>query len=857
MKRGIESISGGAVNPISKRSSGDEGDDNQESSAISSFVLVTKSRNLTLELMRSKRELTEARKELDLMRKKSQEMESLVSLIQRSWSQIDIDSSLLLDSLGDSEVKLPEQGDSELLYKLLNSSSRWLLLDPTNVNNVTNMEVDQWSSNVEVDKSKESALQAESDVKLTVKSPHKGGPVAGSIILVPEQVEHHLQGHASFTMSLLERLCAVLNEISDIGNREDILRPLTQAKENSSIILTLQDNILKLRSDIIESRALLQLKENEKVKLEKRLDKALVTIKDLEERGLAIRNASPTEGNNADASTGGAGHTDGQVQSAQAASTEGSGTSVSNAELQQARAFEKELQEQIELLEKQLTESESAKAKVERQMTEKLAKPFAQTETQVSDMRKTLEDLKTHFKQRLAEYVKQIETVTKERDDYLFVVTQLESVTAAKVASVVSATEQEIARVKAEKLALENRISAMQANADVAQQLKTQVQEWQHVDSARQQRIAQLEKDIQHWHSTVRVAEQNLQHARKREQVLEQIIVQCQIPVPSQLKLTLPPTTNSDNSSGTENNAGDSHTDKRVLVDQASQLIIQQLQERGQELEKELQDTKASIHDFLTEIDAVSNQEIASRQQSERLLQQIHDYQSIQRDALQENIRLQSSVEDMKCTMKELEQRMEMMKNLMFQQESTVSDIRNVEQSTRQELQCVKHEFQRLQQERDVMSVQLQESGQKVKELDNEYQKTMKRNQELHQRCDELSKQAEQERKRRFDEGRLHAKKERQQQKKAAQFSSDTAASSLSGTKRPVKDSDQDMLDMTLEMLRCSVCHDRFKNVTITRCFHMFCRECIDENLRNRSRKCPACGEKFGQDDVAQVYFTH
>lgn len=329
-------------------------------------------------------------------------------------------------------------------------------------------------------------------------------------------------------------------------------------------------------------------------------------------------------------------------------------------------------------------------------------------------------------------------------------VTQLESVTAAKVASVVSATEQEIARVKTDKLALENRISAMQANADVAQQLKTQVQEWQHVDSARQQRIAQLEKDIQHWHSTVRVAEQNLQQARKREQVLEQIIVQCQIPVPSQLKLTLPPTTNSDNSSGTENNAGEGHTDKRVLVDQASQLIIQQLQERGQELEKELQDTKASIHDFLTEIDAVSNQEIVSRQQSERLLQQIHDYQSIQRDALQENIRLQSSVEDMKCTMKELEQRMEMMKNLMFQQESTVSDIRNVEQSTRQELQSVKHEFQRLQQERDVMSVQLQESGQKVKELDNEYQKTMKRNQELHQRCDELSKQAEQERKRRY-----------------------------------------------------------------------------------------------------------
>lgn len=68
---------------------------------------------------------------------------------------------------------------------------------------------------------------------------------------------------------------------------------------------------------------------------------------------------------------------------------------------------------------------------------------------------------------------------------------------------------------------------------------------------------------------------------------------------------------------------------------------------------------------------------------------------------------------------------------------------------------------------------------------------------------------------------------------------------------------DADMLDMTLNMLKCSVCKDRFKSVAITRCFHLFCRECIEENIRNRSRKCPACGEKFGQDDVQNVYFTH
>jgi E3 ubiquitin-protein ligase BRE1 len=80
------------------------------------------------------------------------------------------------------------------------------------------------------------------------------------------------------------------------------------------------------------------------------------------------------------------------------------------------------------------------------------------------------------------------------------------------------------------------------------------------------------------------------------------------------------------------------------------------------------------------------------------------------------------------------------------------------------------------------------------------------------------------------------------------------AASSVGGSSSEQQD-DAAMLDLTLGMLRCSVCRDRFKQVAITRCYHLFCKECIDENLRNRHRKCPACGEKFGQDDVKTIFF--
>jgi hypothetical protein len=53
-----------------------------------SFLLVSQNRSLNRELSRSKRSIAEARRELELMRRKSREMESLVSLIQRAWSQV-------------------------------------------------------------------------------------------------------------------------------------------------------------------------------------------------------------------------------------------------------------------------------------------------------------------------------------------------------------------------------------------------------------------------------------------------------------------------------------------------------------------------------------------------------------------------------------------------------------------------------------------------------------------------------------------------------------------------------------------------------------------------------------------------
>ena len=54
--------------------------------------------------------------------------------------------------------------------------------------------------------------------------------------------------------------------------------------------------------------------------------------------------------------------------------------------------------------------------------------------------------------------------------------------------------------------------------------------------------------------------------------------------------------------------------------------------------------------------------------------------------------------------------------------------------------------------------------------------------------------------------------------------------------------------------LACPVCNHREKQCILLRCRHMFCKHCIDVKIKNRSRKCPACAQRFDMKDVQDVW---
>ena len=67
-------------------------------------------------------------------------------------------------------------------------------------------------------------------------------------------------------------------------------------------------------------------------------------------------------------------------------------------------------------------------------------------------------------------------------------------------------------------------------------------------------------------------------------------------------------------------------------------------------------------------------------------------------------------------------------------------------------------------------------------------------------------------------------------------------------------DDDETELQLYKRLITCNVCNKNTKDTIITKCHHMFCRSCLEENLATRLRKCPTCGLSFGQNDIMEVF---
>lgn len=59
------------------------------------------------------------------------------------------------------------------------------------------------------------------------------------------------------------------------------------------------------------------------------------------------------------------------------------------------------------------------------------------------------------------------------------------------------------------------------------------------------------------------------------------------------------------------------------------------------------------------------------------------------------------------------------------------------------------------------------------------------------------------------------------------------------------------------ETLTCPSCKVKRKDAVLSKCFHVFCYDCLKTRYETRQRKCPKCNCAFGANDYHRLFLSN
>jgi len=798
---------------------------------------------LSLEMHKYRRQIAETRKELETARLRCGDMETITNVIKRAWSQLEFNLNMLLDDrLGETDgvAALPQE---TILKEFLSSGSSLRMRDPTDTSHLPQLDIDQWSSteeiNAEFERNKKIVLHEKDDEEDDNKDKKKKGQAVeeveeGDVEEDPfskNQMGDHLLLHSAFTLAIIERLCVSISEAELFSQTPEVVSAIAEAKDCYAERFALMDNITKLSAEIEELEQNLFDSENKKAATEAALNPTTpfhVSFLDQGQQGQGEAKSEDDESSSSSSSSS-------TIPTSAAAAA---AAAAAEEMIAKHAAVEKELRRKIAILDRQIAESEASKAKVETLLTQKLNRPLTQTEEQTAFIKKAMETLRAQSKLRVQALITESQKLSQRVATLELAVSRSEAACVSKVAEAKVMIEGAIKQAKSDKETTRLGVHAAQAEASRVLKAKARAAELQNLEKSARSDCNKLNAQIRQVMASQEKLREELAQSRSTERELEDKIWQSLDAADRG-----PPC------------APSSSTTSNVFS------RLESLQAHAQSLSELLLESQASVNDLTLEIEGVATEESKTREQTARTLQQIAENISMQRGVVEENVKLSEQAAEILSQCAETDKKIELCNGMISHQEKLLLRLKAEESSAKAELSSLrKHEAEKEDKNKSSSSNNSGESASatkprvgsaalKLQSAEKSLQQILKKNNHLQSQCDNFARQLDKERRLRFN-----AQREEKPQPPPAPAPKEEVSGSKGATS--LTEEETALLDSTLGILRCSVCKDRFKSVAITRCYHLFCKECIDENLRNRHRKCPACGEKFGSDDVRSVSFT-
>uniref|UniRef100_H3D5M1 E3 ubiquitin protein ligase n=1 Tax=Tetraodon nigroviridis TaxID=99883 RepID=H3D5M1_TETNG len=285
--------------------------------------------------------------------------------------------------------------------------------------------------------------------------------------------------------------------------------------------------------------------------------------------------------------------------------------------------------------------------------------------------------------------------------------------------------------------------------------------------------------------------------------------------------------------------------ESKKLADEDALRKIRVAEETIEHLQKKLAATKQEEEALLSEMDVTGQAFEDMQEQNSRLLQQLREKDDANFKLMSERIKSNQIYKLLKEEKEELADQVLTFKTQVDAQLLVVQKLEEKEgvlQSTlaalekelavrTQALELNKRKAVEAAQLAEDLKVQLEHTQSKLKEI----QVSVAENRTARERESSNLKRAQE------DLSRLRRKLEKQ--KKVEMY---TDADEIL----------QEEINQYKAKLRCPCCNTRDKETVLTKCFHVFCYECLKMRYDTRQRKCPKCNCAFGANDFHRIYIT-
>lgn len=285
-----------------------------------------------------------------------------------------------------------------------------------------------------------------------------------------------------------------------------------------------------------------------------------------------------------------------------------------------------------------------------------------------------------------------------------------------------------------------------------------------------------------------------------------------------------------------------------------SERSMEKLQRDYKRARKELAATIASKDAAKAKLERTEKEKDFLGQQNARLLKQASEKDEINAKSLSTILHLKQLSEQISKEKENLEQQVKSAEQLALAARLASNARNRVAEEFASEQKILKAQLKELEGKCSAFATEKELAEGKLAQEKARMSGLVKDAQKAKKRCEELvteSTKAEQE-KQKIIESLAVAKREASEATQLAQNLASSKGGGMVGGFTAEQLSTQ--VTHLKNRLACPVCNVRDKKCILLRCRHMFCKNCVDENVKNRSRKCPACGQRFDTKDIADVW---